>query len=57
MTPATIRVKLLSEAAGYVTVSPVVQRDFNLPELVELMLPVLGKDKRRIRQKRRQSSK
>ena len=50
MTPATIRVKLLSGAAGYVSVPPVVQRDFNLPELVELMLPVLGKDKRRIRQ-------
>ena len=50
MTPAKIRVKLVSEAAEYVTVSHVVQRDFGLAELVELMLPVLGKDARRIRQ-------
>ena len=50
MVPSKIRVKLVSEAAEYVSISHVVQRDFGLPELVELMLPVLGKDARRIRQ-------
>ena len=47
--PSKIRVKLLSEAAEYVSVSHVVQRDFSLPELIEIMLPVLGKDAPRIR--------
>ncbi len=50
MLPSKIRVKLLSEAAGYISVSHVVQRDFSVPELVEMMLPVLGKDAGRIRQ-------
>ena len=45
-----IRVKLVSEAAEYVSVSHVVQRDFTLPELVEVMLPVVGADASRIRQ-------
>ena len=45
-----IRVKLVSEAAEYVTVSHVVQRDFTLHELVELILPVVGTDASRIRQ-------
>ena len=47
--PSKIRVKLLSEAAEYVSVSHVVQRDFSLPELIEIMLPVLGKDAPRVR--------
>lgn len=50
MTPEKIRVKLVSEAAEYISVTHVVQRDFNLRELVEMMLPVLGKDAHRIRQ-------
>jgi hypothetical protein len=50
MTPEKIRVKLVSEAAEYVTVSHVVQRDFTLRELVEVMLPVVGADSARIRQ-------
>ena len=50
MAPTTIRVKLVSEAAGYITVSHVMQRDFTLPELVELLLPVVGKNRDRIRQ-------
>ena len=50
MPPAKIRVKLVSEAAEYVSVTHVVQRDFSLAELVETMLPVLGKDAQRIRQ-------
>ena len=47
--PSKIRVKLLSEAAEYVSVSHVLQRDFSLPELIEVMLPVLGKDTSRVR--------
>jgi hypothetical protein len=50
MIPAKIRVKLVSEAAEYVTVSHVVQREFSLAELVEVMLPVLGRNALRIRQ-------
>ena len=50
MPPAKIRVKLVSEAAEYISVTHVVQRDFSLTELVETMLPVLGKDARRIQQ-------
>lgn len=50
MVPAKIRVKLLSEAAEYVTVSHVMQREMSVAELVELMLPVVGRDKNRIRQ-------
>ena len=50
MAPQTIRVKLVSEAAEYVTVSHVVQRDFTLHELVEVMLSVIGTDAGRIRQ-------
>jgi hypothetical protein len=49
MPPAKIRVKLVSEAAEYVSITHVVQRDFSLTELVETMLPVLGKDADRIR--------
>ena len=47
--PSKIRVKLLSEAAEYVSVSHVLQRDFSLPELIEVMLPVLGKETSRVR--------
>ncbi|MBI4444230.1 MAG: hypothetical protein HY649_12770 [Acidobacteria bacterium] len=50
MLPAKIRVKLLSEAAEYVTVTHVMQREMSPAELVELMLPVVGKDNHRIRQ-------
>ena len=50
MIPATIRVKLLSEAAGYISFSPVVQRDFSMTELLEILLSVLGRDAGRIRQ-------
>jgi hypothetical protein len=48
MAPANIRVKLVSEAAEYVSVSHVVQRDFTLRELVEVMLPVVGADAARV---------
>lgn len=49
MTPEKIRVKLVSEAAEYVSVTHVVQREFTLRELVEVMVPVLGTDPSRIR--------
>ncbi|MBI4464749.1 MAG: hypothetical protein HY647_08615 [Acidobacteria bacterium] len=50
MVPETIRVKLLSEVAEYLTVSHVMQREMSPAELVELILPVVGRDKNRIRQ-------
>ena len=50
MTPEKIRVKLVSEAAEYVSISHVVQREFTLRELVEVMLPVVGSDAARLRQ-------
>ena len=50
MTTERIRVKLVSEAAEYVSVTHVVQRDFTLQELVDVMLPVLGIDAARMRQ-------
>ena len=48
MAPEKIRVKLVSEAAEYVSVSHVVQREFTLRELVEIMLPVVGHDAARM---------
>jgi hypothetical protein len=50
MLPAKIRVKLLSEAAGFINVSRVAQRDFSVMELLEVLLPVVGSDSERIRQ-------
>jgi hypothetical protein len=50
MLPTKIRVKLLPEAASYITVSHVVERDFNVAQLLEVLLPVLGRDASRIRQ-------
>jgi hypothetical protein len=50
MTPGKIRVKLVSEAAEYVSVSHVVQRDLTIRELVEVMLPVVGSDAARLQQ-------
>ncbi len=47
--PETVRVKLSSEEAGAVSITPVVVRDMPLSELVELMLDLAGKDIRRIR--------
>ena len=50
MSVQKIRVKLVSEAAEYVSVTHVVQRDFTLHELVEVMVIVVGTDAARIRQ-------
>ncbi len=48
--PEIIRVKLSSEGAEYISITPVVVRDMPLGELVELMLGVTGKDAARIRE-------
>ncbi len=47
--PQTIRVKLMSEAAGFISLSPVVAQDLALGELIEQLLAVTGKDETRIR--------
>ncbi len=46
--PETIRVKLSSEEAGAVSITPVVVREMAVRELVELMLGVTGKDAGRV---------
>lgn len=48
--PATIRVKLSSEEAGAIAVTPVVVREMPLGELVALMLDLAGKDAARVRE-------
>ena len=48
--PETIRVKLSSEAAGYISVTQVVVQEMPLRELVELMLGLTGKDAGRVRE-------
>jgi hypothetical protein len=45
----TVRVKLSSEEAGAVSVTPVIVREMLLGDLVELMLDLAGKDAARIR--------
>jgi hypothetical protein len=47
--PETIRVKISSEAAEYVSLTPVVVRDMPVIELIGAMLGVTGKDAGRIR--------
>ena len=46
--PQTVRVKLSSEAAEAITISPVVVQDLPIRELMEHMLAVTGKDEPRI---------
>jgi hypothetical protein len=48
--PATVRVKLSSEAAEAISITPVVVQDLPLRELVEHMLGITGKDAARIRE-------
>ncbi len=48
--PETVRVKLSSEAAGGITITPVVVRDMPVRELVDQMLEVTGKDPTRVRE-------
>jgi hypothetical protein len=47
--PGTIRVKLSSEAADYVSLTPVVVQEMPVRDLVEHMLGITGKDEARIR--------
>jgi len=48
--PATIRVKLSSEAAESISLTPVVVQELPLRDLIEHMLGVTGKDEARIRE-------
>lgn len=48
--PETIRVKLSSEAAGSIALTPVVVQDLATRELIEHMLAIAGKDAARIRE-------
>ena len=48
--PQTIRVKLMSEAAGFISLSPVVAQDLPVCDLIEHILAVTGKDEPRIRE-------
>jgi hypothetical protein len=46
--PQTVRVKLSSEAAGAIAITPVVVQELPIRELVEHLLAVAGKDEARI---------
>ena len=48
--PDIVATKISSEAAGYVSITPVSQKEMPLAELVEQILGVTGKDSRRIRE-------
>jgi len=48
--PQTVRVKLSSEAAGAITLTPVVVQELPIRELVEHLLGITGKDFSRIRE-------
>lgn len=50
MLPTKVRVKVLPEAAAYISVSRVGQRDFSIAEVMQFLLPVVGRDAERIRQ-------
>ena len=48
--PPTVRVKLSSEAAESISLTPVIVQEMPLRELIEYMLGVAGKDEGRIRE-------
>jgi hypothetical protein len=48
--PHTVRVKLSSEAAGAISITPVVVQELPLLELIESVLGLAGKDETRIRE-------
>lgn len=48
--PQTVRVKLSSEDAGSISITPVVVQEFALRELVEHVLAITAKDEARIRE-------
>ena len=54
--PETLRVKLSSEAAGSIAMTPVVVQQMPLREIVDLMLPLTGKDVSRLRELLRRGS-
>ena len=48
--PETIRTKITSEDAGYISLTPVEQRDIPLAELLERVMALTGKNPSRIRE-------
>jgi hypothetical protein len=48
--PETIAMRFTEEDAGYVTVRPVVKQVFRMPELVDMVLSVTGKNVPRVQQ-------
>ena len=48
--PQTVRVKLSSEAAGAITLTPVVAQELAVRDLIEHVLGLAGKDEARIRE-------
>ena len=46
--PSSIRVKLSSEAAESISITPVVLRDIPIRELIEHMIGITGKDEARV---------
>jgi hypothetical protein len=48
--PQTVRVKLSSEAAGAITITPVLLQELPVGELIEHVLGLAGKDEARIRE-------
>jgi hypothetical protein len=54
--PGTVRVKLSSEAAGAIALTPVVVQELPLTELAENVLAVTGKDTARVREILRRGS-
>ena len=54
--PETIRVKISSEVAEFISITPVVVREMPARELIEAMLGVTGKDAARVREILRRGS-
>ena len=48
--PDTVRVKLSSEAAASISITPVVAREIPIRELIEYMVGIAGKDAARVRE-------
>jgi hypothetical protein len=48
--PEVIRVKISSEGAGAITISPVVLQQMTVEELLDVIVPLTGKDPERIDQ-------
>ena len=48
--PERVRVKLLADDAGYISSARVLERDYTIPELLEALVSVAGKNAARLRQ-------